>query len=41
MISAENRPGGGATIRFTLPRDESPALPDVSEAPTETVRDAR
>jgi two-component system, OmpR family, sensor histidine kinase KdpD len=40
-ISAENRPGGGATIRFTLPRDESPPLPDVSDAPIETVRDAR
>ena len=31
-ITAENRPGGGATIRFTLPREESPALPDPSDA---------
>ncbi|HEU5188784.1 MAG TPA: sensor histidine kinase KdpD [Methylomirabilota bacterium] len=27
-ITAENRPGDGATIRFTLPREESPSLPD-------------
>jgi two-component system sensor histidine kinase KdpD len=30
-ITAENRPGGGATIRFTLPREESP-LPDPGDA---------
>jgi two-component system, OmpR family, sensor histidine kinase KdpD len=40
-ISAENRPGGGATIRFTLPRGESPALPDVSDTSAETAHDAR
>ena len=30
-IVAENRPGGGAIIRFTLPRDESPRLPQPGE----------
>jgi two-component system sensor histidine kinase KdpD len=32
-IVAENRPGGGAIIRFTLPREEPVELPDAGAAP--------
>ena len=31
-ITAANRPDSGATIRFTLPRAESPPLPDAGDA---------